>query len=84
MTLAHLTEAFRERSVKPALRRAIELAGGQAALAERCGCSQQNISRALQTGRVTLELAMLIEATTGGQVPSSRLFPISTTRSTKT
>lgn len=34
-----------------ALRAAIELAGGQAALAEICGCKRQNIHQALQNGR---------------------------------
>jgi hypothetical protein len=46
--------------VREILQRAVRAVGSQTRLGKKCGCSQQNISRALATGIVSIELAMLL------------------------
>lgn len=55
------------------LHKAVVAAGSQAALAAQIGCSQQHVSRMLQSGRVTAEYVLRIEAATG--VPRWELRP---------
>lgn len=50
------------------IERAIALAGTEKRLGEQCGCSQHKIWKAKVTGVVNAELAMRIEAATGGEV----------------
>jgi DNA-binding transcriptional regulator YdaS (Cro superfamily) len=61
--------------IRRLLRRAITHAGGQESLAKRCGWSQQAISKALQTGIVSAELANGIHEATSGNVHRSSLRP---------
>lgn len=49
------------------LRRAIDWAGSQGALAEKAGVTQQAIWAALKKGRVSAELAVAIEIGSGGE-----------------
>lgn len=54
---------------------AISQLGSQAKLAEACGVKQQSIWQAKDSGRVSAELALLIEAATGGKVTAATLRP---------
>lgn len=54
---------------------AISQLGSQAKLAEACGVKQQSIWQAKDSGRVSAELALLIEAATGGRVRATSLRP---------
>lgn len=54
---------------------AISQMGSQAKLAEACGVKQQSIWQAKDSGRVSAELAVLIEAATGGKVRAVELRP---------
>lgn len=60
-------------SVKKLLARAVHVVGSQTRLAKKCGCSQQNISRALATGIVTIKLAMAIAWAVKARDPESDL-----------
>ncbi|TQI72941.1 YdaS antitoxin of YdaST toxin-antitoxin system [Bosea sp. AK1] len=53
--------------------RAIALAGSEAKLAERVGCSQVAINKAKRVGRVSAEMAVKIEAAVG--IPRQQLRP---------
>ncbi len=58
------------------IRRAIELAGSQRALAEKIGLSQQGISYLLnEAPQVSAEIAIAIDKATEGQVSKRRLRP---------
>jgi DNA-binding transcriptional regulator YdaS (Cro superfamily) len=57
------------------LYRAIEIAGGQCALARLVGRSQNAIWQSLQRRRVSVELALLIERALNGQVTRQQLRP---------
>lgn len=54
---------------------AITQLGSQAKLAEACGVKQQSIWQAKDSGRVSAELALLIESATGGTVTAQNLRP---------
>lgn len=54
---------------------AISQLGSQAKLAEACGVKQQSIWQAKDSGRVSAELALLIEAATSGKVTAAALRP---------
>jgi len=54
---------------------AISQLGSQAKLAEACGVKQQSIWQAKDSGRVSAELALLIEKATGGAVTAKGLRP---------
>jgi DNA-binding transcriptional regulator YdaS (Cro superfamily) len=58
-----------------ALERAIRLAGGQSKLARAVGYTQNAIWKAKDTGRISAELAIRIEAATGGKVTREQLAP---------
>ncbi|AXC50038.1 Cro/Cl family transcriptional regulator [Paracoccus suum] len=60
---------------RPHIERAIDLLGSQAKLAEAAKCSQQQISYLLRAPSITAEMALAIEAATGGQVSKSVLRP---------
>ena len=47
------------------LLRAIEIAGSEAKLAERVGCSQAAINKAKKAGSVSAEMAVKLERTVG-------------------
>lgn len=53
--------------------RAIAIAGSEAKLAERVGCSQVAINKAKRVGRVSAEMAVKIEAAVG--IPRQQLRP---------
>jgi DNA-binding transcriptional regulator YdaS (Cro superfamily) len=57
------------------LETAISQLGSQAKLAEACGVKQQSIWQAKDSGRVSAELALLIEKATGGTVTAKGLRP---------
>jgi DNA-binding transcriptional regulator YdaS (Cro superfamily) len=61
--------------ITPLLRKAIETAGSQAKLAQACGVVQQSISAALNSGRVSAEMAVKIDRATNGAVPHWQLRP---------
>jgi len=58
-----------------ALERAIKLAGGQSKLARAVGRTQASIWKAKDCGRISPELAVLIEAALGGRVTKEQLAP---------
>lgn len=60
---------------KALLEKAIQIAGSQHKLAEACGVKQQSIWQAKEAGRLSAELAVLIEAATGGEVRARELRP---------
>ena len=64
-----------EKDQNPLIREAIKEGGGsQAALADRCGCVQQHISKLLKNEiKITAEMAVAIEKATGGKVPRWRM-----------
>lgn len=53
--------------------RAIAIAGSEAKLAERVGCSQVAINKAKRVGRVSAEMAVKIESAVG--IPRQQLRP---------
>lgn len=56
--------------------RAVEMKGSQQKLAEAIGCSQQQISYLLnEADRISVEMAVKIEAATAGDVPRYVLRP---------
>jgi DNA-binding transcriptional regulator YdaS (Cro superfamily) len=65
----------RNVEVRRALERAIRLAGGQSNLARMVGYTQNGIWKAKENGRVTPELAILIEEATDGRVRKEQLAP---------
>jgi DNA-binding transcriptional regulator YdaS (Cro superfamily) len=54
---------------------AIALLGSQAKLADACGVTQASIWQAKEVGRVSAELALLIERATAGGVTARQLRP---------
>ena len=54
---------------------AIQIAGGQTALAKRCGKRQGHVWFWLNSERVTAETAVLIDAATNGGISKERLRP---------
>ena len=54
---------------------AIALLGSQAKLADACGVTQASVWQAKEAGRVSAELALLIERATGGEVTARQLRP---------
>jgi DNA-binding transcriptional regulator YdaS (Cro superfamily) len=58
-----------------ALARAIELAGGQNKLAKAINYSQNAVWKAKDSGRISPEMAIAIEAATGGRVSREQLAP---------
>lgn len=60
----------------PQIDAAIREVGSQAALASRCGCAQQTISKALRRQiSVAPALAKKIDEVTGGKIPRWQLRP---------
>ena len=57
------------------LNNAIVLLGSQARLAEACGVTQASVWQAKEAGRVSAELALLIERATAGEVTARQLRP---------
>lgn len=57
------------------IERAIDLAGSEAKLAAKVGCSQVAINKAKHRGSVSAEMALSIERATGGVVTASELRP---------
>ncbi len=57
------------------IQKAIKLAGSEAKLGKACGRSQHAIWYAKTKNKVSAELAIAIEAATGGQVTRSDLRP---------
>ena len=58
------------------IRRAVELAGSQRALAEKTGLSQQGISWLLnEAPQISAEHAIAIESATSGEVTRAQLRP---------
>jgi DNA-binding transcriptional regulator YdaS (Cro superfamily) len=56
--------------------RAIQLVGSQAKLAEKAGCSQQQISYLMnEAGTITAEMALAIERATEGKVTRNQTRP---------
>ncbi len=61
---------------KTLVEKAVELKGSQLKLAEAMGCSQQQVSYLLQRAkRVSVEMAIRIDAATCGQVSRADLRP---------
>lgn len=61
--------------IKSHIERAITLHGSQARLAERMGCSQQQISYLLKASSITAEMALALDDATGGEVSKHQLRP---------
>ena len=57
------------------IEKAIKLRGSQAKLADAIGCSQQQISYLLKARNVSAEMAIKIDAATGGMVSRHQLRP---------
>ena len=71
-----LMEEQKNPAWKAALREAIDIVGGQVALASKTGTSQPRIWYLLHNAeRFPSELAPKIEAATDGQVPAWRFLP---------
>lgn len=60
---------------RTALHRAVEICGGQSALARKIGKRQSFVSMALHRGKVSLEACPSIEEATNGQVTRRQLRP---------
>jgi DNA-binding transcriptional regulator YdaS (Cro superfamily) len=61
--------------IRALLETAIGLLGSQAKLADACGVTQASIWQAKEAGRVSAELALMIERATAGEVAARRLRP---------
>jgi DNA-binding transcriptional regulator YdaS (Cro superfamily) len=61
--------------IRALLETAIALLGSQAKLADACGVTQASIWQAKKAGRVSAELALLIERATGGEITARQLRP---------
>lgn len=57
------------------IKRAIDHHGSQAKLADKMGCSQQQIAYLLKAKSITAEMAMKVDAATGGSVARHQLRP---------
>lgn len=62
-------------TLKDHIKRAIELRGSQAKLADAMGCSQQQISYLLKADSITAEMAIKVDLATGGAVSKRDLRP---------
>lgn len=62
-------------TLKDHIKRAIELRGSQAKLADAMGCSQQQISYLLKADSITAEMAIKVDMATGGAVSKRDLRP---------
>lgn len=58
-----------------ALTRAVELVGGQSALADKIGKKQAHVAMWIKRGKVPAEVCADIEAATGGSVTCKELRP---------
>ncbi|MEH4988143.1 helix-turn-helix domain-containing protein [Enterobacter asburiae] len=61
--------------MNPHLKRAVDIAGGQAALARACGVSQPAVYRWLNGNRVKADYVMSIVRATGGAVAAYEIRP---------
>jgi DNA-binding transcriptional regulator YdaS (Cro superfamily) len=61
--------------IRALLETAIALLGSQAKLADACGVTQASVWQAKEAGRVSAELALLIERATGGRITARQLRP---------
>lgn len=61
--------------LKEHVRRAVDLHGSQAKLAERIGCSQQQISYLMKARRITADMALKLHEATDGAVSKHTLRP---------
>jgi DNA-binding transcriptional regulator YdaS (Cro superfamily) len=61
--------------VRTRIETAIALLGSQARLADACRVTQASIWQAKRAGRVSAELALLIERATAGEVTARQLRP---------
>ena len=59
----------------PHIKRAVKHAGSQRKLAERVGCSQQQISYLMKAQSISAEMAMRLDTATGGVVSRHVLRP---------
>lgn len=57
------------------IQKAVEVVGGQTALAEKCGKKQGHVSYWLKQEQVTAETALLVDAATSGVVSKYQLRP---------
>ena len=57
------------------IKRAIDHHGSQAKLAEKMGCSQQQIAYLLKAKSITAEMAIKMDVATGGAVSRHELRP---------
>ena len=57
------------------VKQACDIAGGQTALARRCGKKQGHVWNWLHSDQVSAEAAVLIDAATDGVVPKEQLRP---------
>ncbi len=58
-----------------ALKKAVDFSGGQRALASKCNATQQHVWNWMQSGKVPVDRAILIEIATGGEVTKEELAP---------
>lgn len=63
------------QSLRDHIEAAIDDLGSQAKLADAMGCSQQQISYLLKAKSITAEMAVKIDAATGGRVSRHDLRP---------
>ncbi len=61
--------------LKTLIQRAIDCHGSQAKLADKMGCSQQQIAYLLKAKSITAEMAMKVDAATNGAVSRHDLRP---------
>lgn len=62
-------------TIRDHIESAIKLRGSQAKLADAMGCSQQQISYLLKADSITAEMAIKVDAATGGAVSRHDLRP---------
>ena len=70
-----LTSSESDNAARSALKRAIVLCHSQKRLADLCRVKQQTISKALQSGKVSIPLALYIHKATKGRVDRIVLCP---------
>lgn len=61
--------------LKTLIERAINHHGSQAKLADKMGCSQQQIAYLLKAKSITAEMAIKVEGATGGAISRHELRP---------
>jgi DNA-binding transcriptional regulator YdaS (Cro superfamily) len=62
-------------SIADHINHAVRIHGSQARLADAVGCSQQQISYLLTAKKITAEMALKLDAATGGEVSKHVLRP---------